>query len=187
MNLAILASHNGSTLDTLHSAIANGILQNITLSLVISNNTDAKVLLKAKKYNITAHVINANNTPDPDKVLYTVLKNAKIDIILLAGYMKKIPPAITQNFKVINSHPALLPKFGGKGMYGRHVHEAVIAANESLSGVTVHEVNENYDEGRIILQKSLKIAKDETAESLEKRIKELEKIAVIEGLQQCLK
>jgi phosphoribosylglycinamide formyltransferase-1 len=186
MNLAILASHNGSALDTIHTALSNSTLQNIDLTLVVSNNTGAKVLQKAKRYGITAKLINAKNSKDPDKRLYKVLKDANIDIIFLAGYMKKIPPIVTQNFKVINSHPALLPKFGGAGMYGRYVHEAVIAAAESLSGVTIHEVNENYDEGRIILQKSLQLHADETAQSLEKRIKELEKSAVIEGLQKCL-
>ena len=97
--------------------------------------------------------------------------------------MKKVGANITQNFKVINSHPALLPNYGGAGMYGRFVHEAVIKNGEKMSGVTLHEVDENYDEGKIILQKKLSLVKDETANSLEAKIKELEKIAIVEAFQ----
>ena len=186
MKLALLASHNGSALDAIYSAISTGELQNLELTLIISNNTDAKVLQKATDYGISSKCINAKRYADPDDVLLKTLQEASIEIIFLAGYMKKVPAKITQNFKVINSHPALLPKFGGTGMYGRYVHEAVIANNETISGVSIHEVNENYDEGAIILQKSLVLHADETVESLEKRIKELEKSAIIEGLRQCL-
>jgi phosphoribosylglycinamide formyltransferase-1 len=132
-------------------------------------------------------LINTKNSQDPNKTLFELLQKQKIDFIFLAGYMKKLSPQITQNFKVINSHPALLPKFGGSGMYGRNVHDAVIANKESHSGVTIHEVNENYDEGRVILQKSLQINANETPETLEQRIKELEKQTIIQGLQRCLK
>jgi len=186
MKLALLASHNGSALDAIYNAISAGELQNLELSLIISNNSDAKVLQKAAAYGIPLKYINAKTDANPDEALFEALQKESIDIIFLAGYMKKIAAKITQNFKIINSHPALLPKFGGTGMYGRHVHEAVIANNETLSGVTIHEVNENYDEGAIILQKSLTLHADETVESLEKRIKELEKKAIIEGLLKCL-
>jgi phosphoribosylglycinamide formyltransferase-1 len=100
--------------------------------------------------------------------------------------MKKVPLKVTNNFKIINSHPALLPNYGGAGMYGRYVHEAVIKNQEKMSGVTIHEVNENYDEGEIILQKSLTLCENETVESLEKKIKALEKSTIVEGLQKCL-
>ena len=185
MNLAILASHNGSALETIYEAIQKNALP-LNLKLIISNNSDAKVLQKAKHYNIKHEVINAKYFKDPDHAIFELLKNENISIIFLAGYMKKLSPLITQNFQIINSHPALLPKFGGSGMYGRFVHEAVIANREKISGVTIHEVNENYDEGKIILQKSLNILPNETAKELEQRIKELEKSAIIEGLQQCL-
>ena len=186
MKLALLASHNGSALDAIYSAISTDELQNLELSLIVSNNSSAKVLQKAAAYEIPAKCINAKTDANPDEALFETLQNESIDIIFLAGYMKKIAAKITQNFTIINSHPALLPKFGGVGMYGRHVHEAVIANGETISGVTIHEVNENYDEGTIILQKSLTLHADETAESLENRIKELEKKAIIEGLMKCL-
>ena len=186
MNLAILASYNGTSLDTIYNAIQKKELP-LNLKLVISNNTDAKVLQKANKYNLTNALVNATLFEHPDEEIFRLLKRESIEIIFLAGYMKKLSPIITKNFKVINSHPSLLPKFGGKGMYGRHVHEAVIKDNETQSGVTIHEVNEHYDEGKIILQKSLQIYPNESAESLEKRIKELEQETIIEALQKFLK
>jgi len=184
MNLAIFASHNGSSLDSIYAAIKNNELK-LNLKLVISNNSNANVLQKAQHYNIKHKVINDKLFENPDEEIIQTLKEEKIACIFLAGYMKKLSPLITQNFKVINSHPALLPKFGGKGMYGRFVHEAVIQNKEKISGVTLHEVNENYDEGKIILQRSLLIDEDETAQSLEARIKELEKKIIIEGLKKC--
>ncbi len=107
----------------------------------------------------------------------------KIDYIFLSGYMKKIEKNLLKEFpnKIINSHPALLPKFGGSGMYGRFVHEAVIKAKEKESGCTIHYVNENYDEGEYILQKSISLLQDEKVETLEEKIKELEKAAVVEA------
>jgi len=186
MKLALLASHNGSAFDAIYSAIANKELVTVELALVISNNTNAKILQKAEAYNIESKLINVNTHMNADEELFITLQQKNIDIIFLAGYMKKISPKITQNFKIINSHPALLPKFGGAGMYGRYVHEAVIASGVTLSGVTIHEVNENYDEGAIILQKALLLDENETVESLEQRIKVLEKTAIIEGLAKCL-
>jgi phosphoribosylglycinamide formyltransferase-1 len=186
MNLAIFASHNGSAFDVIYAAIQKEELP-FTLKLLLSNNSDAKVLQKAKKHNICHAVVNSKLFENPDKKIIALLKEEKIECIFLAGYMKKLSAEITRNFKVINSHPALLPKFGGSGMYGRFVHEAVIQSKESRSGVTIHEVNENYDEGKIILQKSLEVHPDETVSSLEKRIKELEQSTIIEGLRLCLK
>jgi len=100
--------------------------------------------------------------------------------------MKKISPFLANNFKIINSHPALLPKYGGAGMYGRFVHEAVIKNKEKISGVTIHEVNENYDEGKIILQKTLSLQSDESVNSLESKIKNLEQEAIVEAFRKLL-
>jgi phosphoribosylglycinamide formyltransferase-1 len=128
-------------------------------------------------------VVNDKTCDDVESRLISLLEEYSCEYIFLAGYMKKISSKLTQNYKIINSHPALLPKFGGKGMYGRNVHEAVIASGEKQSGVTVHHVNENYDEGAIILQKSLELSDGESAESLESKIKELEQIAILEALK----
>ena len=185
-NIAILASYNGSALDSLVPATIQGTLD-INIACVITNNTNANVLNKAKQYNIPAYVINQKTFENPDERICDVINSHNCTHVFLAGYMKKIAPVISNSFNVINSHPALLPKFGGKGMYGRFVHEAVIKNNETHSGVTIHQVNENYDEGKILLQKSLVIQSDETVDSLEIKIKELEKIAIVEGIRLCLK
>ena len=186
MNLAILASHNGSALEAIKEAIDSNELP-LNISLIISNNSDAKVLQKAAAYNLAHAVVNKKLYDNPDDKIYSLLKEHKCELVFLAGYMKKVSPKITQNFRVINSHPALLPKFGGAGMYGRFVHEAVIEAKEQQSGVSIHEVNELYDDGEVILQKTLSLESGETVESLEKKIKKLEKEAIVEALKLCLK
>jgi len=185
-NIAVLASHNGSGLDAIVEAINKGILP-LNIALVISNNTHAKVLQKAKDYKLTCKLINAKTHSNPDNALYKLLKEHNCTYIFLSGYMKKLSPTLTCNFKIMNSHPSLLPKYGGAGMYGRFVHEAVIQNNEKISGVTIHEVNEQYDEGKIILQKSLEILPEDDVDTLETKIKNLEKSAIVEGLALCLK
>lgn len=185
-NIAILSSHNGSGLDTLHNACLQNILD-IDIKLVISNNTNAPVREKAKNYNIPDYLVNAKTDSNVDEKIFNLLKESKCEYVFLAGYMKKLSPKITQNFKVLNSHPSLLPKYGGAGMYGSLVHEAVIQNNETVSGVTVHEVNENYDEGKVILQKELLISEDDTAQTLETKIKDLEKRVIVEAFELCLK
>jgi len=186
INIAIFASHNGSGLDSIYNAVQNGDL-NCNIALVISNNTNAVALQNASHYKLNHTLVNSKNSMNPDEKIYELLKKHNCTHIFLSGYMKKLSPKLTQEFKVINSHPSLLPKFGGNGMYGNYVHEAVINAGELLSGVTVHEVNEEYDSGKIILQKSLTLTKNETAISLEKKIKELEKCVIVEGLAKVLK
>ncbi|MDF1882627.1 phosphoribosylglycinamide formyltransferase [Sulfurimonas sp. SAG-AH-194-C21] len=184
-NIAIFASHNGSGFDTILAAIKENQLP-ININLVISNNTNSPVLQKAEDNNIKNYIVNQNNSVDINLRLTELLKENNCEYIFLAGYMKKLDSAITDNFKVLNTHPALLPKHGGEGMYGRHVHQAVINSNDRVSGVTIHEVNSQYDSGEIILQKELHLAKDETVESLELKIKKLEKVAIVEGLVKYL-
>lgn len=185
-NVAILASHNGSGFDALYNAQLAKILD-ININLVISNNTNAVVLQNATQRKIDNFLINTQTQKNPDEAIYSLLKEYKCEFIFLSGYMKKLSPKITQDFKVLNSHPALLPKYGGAGMYGRLVHEAVIQNKERMSGVTIHEVNEEYDEGKIILQKELLLASHESVESLESKIKELESLAIVEAFAKCLK
>ncbi len=182
--VAILSSHNGSGFEVLYHASKT---LNIQIPLVISNNYQASVLQKADTYQIDNFVVNATNSDNPDEQIEKLLVQYQCDYVFLSGYMKKLSPNLTKKFKFINSHPSLLPKYGGKGMYGRHVHEAVIQNHEKQSGVTIHEVNENFDEGKIIFQNKLILEKNETVESLENRIKELEISAIIEGFKICLK
>jgi len=184
--IAVLASHNGSGFDALYKASLSKELD-IEVVLVISNNTDAKVLQKAQDYKIQNFLVNKKTSQNPDEEIENLLHKHSIDYVFLSGFMKKIPVTTTQKFKIINSHPALLPSYGGPGMYGRFVHEAVIKNKEEFSGVTIHMVNEEFDKGEIILQKRLTLCADESVYSLEKKIKELEKSAIVEGFEKCLK
>ncbi len=185
-NIAIFASRNGSNLEPIQKAIKQNKL-NANIVLLISNNTNAPVLLKAEQLNINTKVINSKNSSDITKDIYTELIKYDCKYIVLSGYMKKIDSLITNNFTILNTHPALLPSYGGAGMYGKYVHEAVIKNKEQYSGATVHYVNENYDEGKIILQEKLLLDIDETVDSLENKVKELEKKLIVQALQICLK
>lgn len=183
-NFAILSSHNGSGFEALYNGLHG---KEIDIKLVISNNTDAGVLQKAQNKNLPHYIVNAKRFENPDEEIYRLLKEANCEYIFLSGYMKKVSDKLLSEFKVVNSHPSLLPNYGGKGMYGRLVHEAVVANNERISGVTIHQVDENYDEGPIILQKELQVAQGESVDSLEERVKELEKTAIVEGVSLFIK
>ena len=184
--IAVLASHNGSGYDALFKAQILGDLD-IQIVLVISNNTNAKVLEKARLNNIDIAVINNKTSLHVDDDIDNLLVEHEVDYVFLSGYMKKISPQITKKFKIINSHPSLLPLHGGAGMYGKFVHEAVIDAKDKYSGVSIHYVDAEFDSGEIILQKKLKLEKDETALTLETKIKKLEKTAIVEAFKICLK
>ena len=188
--IGILASYNGSGFETIQKAIIEKKL-NAKVVVVITNNTNAGVLEKAESYNIPYFIINDKRYPgqDIDDKIARLLLEFDCDYIFLSGYMKKIGSKLLSVFpkKIINTHPALLPSiYGGVGMYGRFVHEAVIKNAEKKSGVTIHYIDEVYDEGEIILTKELEIAQNETVDSLENRIKELESIAIIEAFQKLL-
>lgn len=188
--IGILASYNGSGFEAIEKAIESGIL-NAKVVLVISNNTDAGVLQKAQKYNIPALVINTKNYPNTniDKKIAQKFSEYHCDYIFLSGYMKKIGKELLDTFsnKIINTHPALLPsRYGGKGMYGSFIHKAVVKNGEKKSGVTIHYVNEKYDDGEIILKKELILSDEETAQSLEEKIKDLEKTTIIEAFKTIL-
>ena len=180
--LGILASHNGSGFSAIYKAILEKEL-NIQITLVISNNTNAVVLQNATKYNLNNFLVNSKTDENPDEKIYSLLKEYECEYIFLSGYMKKLSSKLINEFKVLNSHPSLLPKFGGSGMYGRFVHEAVIKNKETESGVTIHKVSEEYDEGEILLQKRLTISQDESVQSLELKVKKLEGSAIVEVLK----
>jgi len=177
--IALFASHNGSVFESIYKYTQNS---NHSIELIITNNNDANILSKAKQHNINAHIVNNKTDENPTQKIVKLLKQNQCNLVILAGYMKMIPKQLTDNYTIINSHPALLPNYGGKGMYGRNVHEAVIKNKEKISGVTIHYVNEVYDDGEIILQKSIKLSENETVESLENKIKQLEQIAIIEAI-----
>jgi len=174
LNLCVFASGSGSNLKAIIKASLTGRI-NSRVSLVISNNSGAGALKTAAEYNIPylhlSQKLFATQKEFTAEILRS-LKKHKVNFILLAGYMKMLDPVIIKKFRnrIINIHPALLPKFGGKGMYGIHVHEAVVAANEQITGATIHFVNEVYDSGAVILQKQVRVKPADDAESLQKRV-----------------
>ncbi|WP_151947338.1 phosphoribosylglycinamide formyltransferase [Aliarcobacter butzleri] len=188
--IGILASYNGSGFETIQKAIENKILD-AKVVVVITNNTNAGVLEKAESYDIPYFIINDKRYPglDIDDKITRLLLEFGCDYIFLSGYMKKIESKLLKAYpnKIINTHPAILPSiYGGVGMYGRFVHEAVIKNGEKESGVTIHFVNEVYDEGEKILVKKLKLEENETVDTLEEKIKNLEKEAIVEAFKKLL-
>lgn len=173
---------NGSTLQAIIDNIENGNLE-ARINLVVSDNKDAFAIERAKLSNIPVYIINRRSKEDIDIELDNVLKNYDIDLIVLAGYLKMIGPRLINKYTIINTHPSLLPKYGGKGMFGMNVHRAVIEAKERISGPTVHFVNEKYDEGNIISQTEVKIEENETPESLAKKVQDVEKAQLIRVLK----
>jgi phosphoribosylglycinamide formyltransferase-1 len=171
--IVIFASGSGTNTQNViqyfqHTKIAEVVL-------VLSNKKDAKVLDRSKELQTKALSITKEQLISENTVL-KLLKAAQPDLIVLAGFLLKFPESILKHFpdKVINIHPALLPKYGGKGMYGYHVHKAVIANNETETGITIHYVNEKYDDGAIIFQKEVSLTNTETPETVAKKIHTLE-------------
>lgn len=171
--IILFASGSGSNFKKICEYFKND--NTVSIELLISNNPKAKALQIAESFNIKTLVIDKQSFYDSGKALINVLK-INPSLIVLAGFLWKIPSAFIAKFanKIINIHPALLPKFGGKGMYGMHVHNAVIINKEIESGITIHYVNENYDEGSIIFQKKIKILKSDDSLEISKRILKLE-------------
>lgn len=146
-----------------------------TIQLVLTNNASARVRARADAFDISSYVYPRKYWANGEEV-FTLLKKEQIDYIVLAGFMLLLPPKLIQSFpnRIFNIHPALLPKYGGKGMYGMHVHRAVKVAGDQLSGITIHYVNEKYDEGQIIFQASCKIKDSDSAEEIAQKVLLLE-------------
>lgn len=173
---------NGTTLQAIIDNINNGNLK-AKINLVVSDNKDAYALERAKRSNIPAYIIKNRTTEEIDIELSNLLKNYDIDLIVLVGYLKLIGKRLIDSYTIINTHPSLLPKYGGKGMYGMNVHKAVVEAKEKFSGPTVHFVNSHYDEGNIISQTKIELSPDETPESLSKKVQAVEKVQLINVLK----
>lgn len=171
--VVIFASGSGSNAENLIKFFHNS--DNVSVIQVLTNNPHAKVLERCKKLNVSALSFNIIAFSKSNDIL-DILKNTQPDIIVLAGFLWKFPEFILKEFtnKVINIHPALLPKYGGKGMYGMNVHKAVVDNKESETGITIHYVNENYDEGAIIFQAKCSVLPTDSAEDVAKKIHLLE-------------
>ena len=171
--VVIFASGSGSNAENLIKFFHNS--DNASVVQVLTNNPHAKVLDRCKRLKVSALSFNRIAFTQTEDVL-NILKSSNPDLIVLAGFLWKFPENILKNFpnKVINIHPALLPKFGGKGMYGMNVHKAVVENKETETGITIHYVNENYDEGAIIFQVKCKVEASDSAEDVATKIHKLE-------------
>ena len=173
LNIAIFASGNGTNAEAIiqhfsHSDIAK-------IALILSNNKNAYVLERARKHSIPSMVFNRKEFYE-STIVDDKLRQYNIDFIVLAGFMWLIPARLVDAFenRMVNIHPALLPKYGGKGMYGQHVHEAVIRNKEKESGITIHWVNKVYDDGQIIFQGKCKVDPEDTPDTLAAKVHRLE-------------
>lgn len=172
-NIAIFVSGNGTNCENIIRYFKDN--KNINVCLVISNRPDAYALVRAAKYDVPCKVLSKQEINDSD-VIIPLLESFKINFIVLAGFMLMIPQFITEKYdcKIVNIHPSLLPKFGGKGMYGHHVHEAVKAAGEKETGITIHYVSNVCDGGEIIAQFKTAVSPEDTPETIEAKVHVLE-------------
>lgn len=186
MNLGVLASHRGSILQGLLDAAGSG---NSALRprVVISNNSQSGAVQRAVRHDVAFRHLSSKTHPDPatlDQAIADALDEYAVDVVFLAGYMKKLGPTTLARFggRILNTHPALLPKFGGKGMYGEHVHRAVLDAGDAVSGVSVHLVDTEYDTGPVIAQVEVPVLPDDSVERLSARVQARERELVVDVL-----
>jgi len=172
--IVLFASGSGSNVENIIRYF-HGQPNSVTVAAVFTNKSDAKVLERCNHLNINGLYFNRNAFYKTDCMLH-IVEALKPDLIILAGFLWKIPENFVQSFpdKIINIHPALLPKYGGKGMYGKHVHQAVKNNGETETGITIHYVNENYDEGAIILQAKTALSPKDSVDAIAKKVHELE-------------
>lgn len=173
MNIAIFASGSGSNAQRIVEYFKGR--NDVRISLILCNREGAFVLERAKMMGVPYVTFNRSEFYDSDYVL-NMLKDYEIDYVVLAGFLWLVPERLINAFpnRILNIHPALLPKFGGKGMYGMRVHEAVVTSGEKLTGITIHVVNDKYDDGDIVFQAECDVTSTDTAEDVAKKIHELE-------------
>ena len=185
--LGVLASHGGTNLQAIIDSCHNGAID-AEVRVVISNNSGAMALERARGADIpTAHLSSATH-PDPgslDEAIAGILQRHGVQVVALAGYMKMLGPRSLGAYRnrILNVHPALLPKFGGQGMYGERVHRAVLASGDSVSGVTVHLVDEEYDRGPVVAQAEVPVLPGDTPDTLAARVLEQEHILYPQTIQ----
>jgi phosphoribosylglycinamide formyltransferase-1 len=186
MKIGVLASHEGTTLQAIIDACTTSALR-ASVAAVICNNRDAGALRRAREAGIRGFHLSNQTHGDPaalDSAIRDALVSADVDIVVLAGYMKRLGNRTLSHFRghVLNTHPALLPKFGGQGMYGMNVHRAVLAAGETMTGASVHLVTEDYDAGPVIAQCTVPVLPTDTAETLAQRVQTRERAFIVEVL-----
>jgi phosphoribosylglycinamide formyltransferase 1 len=171
--IAILSSGSGSNAENIIRYFQNS--DTIRVKLIICNNSKAGIIARAEQLNVPLFLLNRNDFYQSDKLI-SLLEGMNINLIVLAGFLWLLPQNFIAAFKnkIINIHPALLPKYGGKGMYGEHVHNAVLKNKERETGITIHLVDEIYDHGKIIFQKSVSVVPEDTLQTLEEKVHNLE-------------
>lgn len=190
MILSFLASHGGSSARYLIAAMKDGRL-NAEPGILITNNRDSSIFHWCLDNDFPVRHISAKShrgEENADEAICTVLQEAGTDLVVCSGYMKHVGPRTLRAFagRILNIHPALLPSYGGKGMYGDHVHTAVLAAGEKESGATVHVVNEQFDEGPIVLQERVPVLPDDTLETLRARVQATEPELYLRAVQKFM-
>jgi len=175
LRIAGIASHNGTNLRHLDAACRAGAVD-AELVVLVSNNGDATILDYGREHGIAWRHLSSRTHPDPaalDRAIAEVLRDHGVDLVFLSGYMKRLGPVTVEAFRnrILNIHPALLPAYGGEGMYGDRVYEAVLAAGETVTGPSVHLVDEEYDHGPVVLQYRVPVLPDDTLESLRERVR----------------
>ncbi|MGY8813106.1 MAG: phosphoribosylglycinamide formyltransferase [Gammaproteobacteria bacterium] len=189
-NIGFLASHRGSNMQCIIDACNQGTLDAVPV-VVISNNGDSAALDRAHSEGIPAYHISNKHFSDTDdldcEIRDTLIKH-NVDLVVLAGFMKKVGSRTIKAFEgtIINVHPALLPKFGGEGMYGYNVHEKVLASGDKETGVTIHVVTDNYDTGPILAQKKVQVKVGDTVESLSKRVLATEHLVYVDTIKKII-
>lgn len=186
LRLGVLASHDGSNLQAIMDACAQGRLR-ATVCAVISNNSGSRALDRARDAGIAAYHLSGATHPSPallDAAICECLERHGVDLALLAGYMRLLGKGVLARYggRILNSHPALLPKFGGRGMYGGNVHRSVLAAGERVTGVTIHQVDALYDHGAVVARCRVAVMRGDTAAALEERVKRRERRFWVETL-----
>ena len=176
--LGVLASGGGTNLQAILDRRASGELP-IRVGVVIGNNSRSKALDRARRVGIPFLHLSSRTHPKPkalDRAIVEALQEHQVDLVVLAGYLKKLGPKVLKAYanRILNVHPALLPAYGGKGMFGLRVHEAVIKGGAEVTGVSVHIVDEEYDHGRVVAQETVKVNPEDTPESLAARVLEVE-------------
>ncbi|MGC4086664.1 MAG: phosphoribosylglycinamide formyltransferase [Polyangiaceae bacterium] len=188
LNIAVLASHNGTTLQAVLDACALGTLP-ARVGLVLSNNGDSGALQRARTVGVRAAHLSGRTHSEPndlDHAICAALDESEAQLILLAGYMKKLGPKTLASYarRIINTHPALLPRHGGQGMFGMHVHRAVLAAGDTESGASVHIVEGNYDTGPVLAQCRVPVLPNDSAEELAGRVQASERLLLVDVLRE---
>jgi phosphoribosylglycinamide formyltransferase-1 len=187
--LAVFASGGGSNFQALLDHRERGDLH-VEFALMIGNNSGAGAFERARRAGVPAVHLAPTRFADENSYadrLMALLGEHRVDLIALAGYMRKLPLVVVRTYRdrILNIHPALLPAFGGKGMYGTHVHEAVLAAGAKLTGVTVHLVNEEYDQGAIVAQEPVRVLDDDTPQTLAERVLAMEHATYWRAVEAC--